>query len=169
MTGMKPKNLVDRKDASIGTWGWLLPAVYSIHVAEEGLGGMGLMRWMAAGGGLHLTTAEFIGVNAVGVAALCVAAWGARRWIILRWLLVVGAAIIFVNGLSHIAVCAVTRSYVSGLYTSIVLYLPLGGILLYRLGRLVPIRLFALAVILGLVIHGAVLWIVLRMPGFVPA
>jgi len=157
-----------RRDASIGAWVWLLPAAYTIHVIEEALGGMGLMRWMADGGGVRFTMAEFFGINAAAVAALCLAAWAARRATPWRWLLASGAAIIFVNGLSHIAICVATRGYVSGLWTGIFLYLPLGGFLLYRLGRIMTARLFSAAVVLGLIIHGVVLWLVLRMPGFVP-
>lgn len=150
----------------VGMWVWFLPAAYAAHVAEEALGGHGLMEWMAAGGGVRLSKAEFIGLNLVGVGILCLAAWAARRWSVWRWPLVSGATIIFINGLSHIAVCGMTRSYVPGVWTGLFLYVPVGGILLFRMRRLMSPWILASAIAIGIVIHGVVLWLVLRMPGF---
>lgn len=150
----------------VGLWAWYLPAAYGSHVAEEALGGSGLMEWMAAGGGVRLSLAEFIGLNLVGAGVLCLAAWAARKSKVWRWLLVSGATIIFVNGICHVAVCVMTRSYVPGVWTGLFLYLPVGGFLLYRLRLLISPRLFASAIAIGMAIHGATIWLVLRMPGF---
>jgi hypothetical protein len=150
----------------MGRWVWLLPAAYSVHVAEEAFGGTGLTEWMAAGGGARLSIAEFIGLNLVGVAMLVLAAWAARRSMVWRWPVISGAAILFVNGICHAAVCVAARAYVPGLWTGIVLYVPVGGMLLFRLWRSVSPRLFAAAITIGFAIHGIVLWLVLRMPGF---
>ena len=59
-----------------------------------------------------------------------------------------------------------TRSYVPGVWTGLFLYVPVGGILLFRLRHLMSPWLFASAIAIGIVIHGVVLWLVLRMPGF---
>jgi len=155
-----------RQNASIGRWAWLLPAAYSAHVAEEAFCGNGLTGWMAAGGGARLSISEFIGLNLVGVALLVFAAWAARRSMVWRWPLISGAAILLVNGMCHAAVCVAARAYVPGLWTGIVLYVPVGGVLLFLLWRSVSPRLFAAAITVGLMIHGVVLWLVLRMPGF---
>jgi hypothetical protein len=151
-----------------GLWVWLLPAAYSVHAIEEAFGGNGLREWMAAGGGARLSLAEFMGLNIFGLALLCLAVWAVRRWKVWQWSVVTGATIIFVNGLAHIAACVAARSYVPGVWTGIFLYLPIGGIFLLRLRRLVSLRLFVFAIAIGLVIHGIVLWLVLRMPGFQP-
>jgi len=150
----------------VGLWAWYLPAAYVAHVAEEAFGGHGLMEWMAAGGGVRLSLSEFIGLNLVGAGLLCLAAWAARKSKVWRWPLVSGATIIFVNGICHIAVCVMTRSYVPGVWTGLFLYVPVGGILLFRLRRLMSPWLFASAIAIGIMIHGATLWLVLRMPGF---
>jgi Protein of unknown function with HXXEE motif len=157
-----------KRNQSIGMWAWLLPAAYASHAAEEAFGGHGLMGWMAAGGGVRLSLAAFIGLNLVGAGALCLAAWAARRWTIWRWPMVSGATIVLVNGIWHGAVCVMTRSYVPGILTGLFLYVPLGGILLLRLRRLVSPWLFVSAIAIGFMIHGVVLWLVLRMPGFQP-
>jgi hypothetical protein len=155
-----------RQSGSIGQWVWLLPAAYSAHVAEEAFGGKGLTKWMAAGGGARLSIAEFIGLNLIGVAALLLAVWAARRWMVWRWTLISGAVILLVNGVCHVAACVVARTYVPGLWTGILLYLPVGGLLLFRLWRSVSPRPLAAAIAVGFVIHGVVVWLVLRMPGF---
>ena len=150
----------------VGMWVWFLPAVYASHVAEEAFGGHGLMEWMAAGGGVRLSMAAFMGLNLVAAGVLCLAAWAARRWRVWRWPLVSGATIIFTNGIWHAAICVMTRSYVPGVWTGLFLYVPMGGFLLFRLRRFLSPRLFASAIAIGIVIHGVVLWLVLRMPGF---
>jgi hypothetical protein len=155
----------DRSE-SVGMWAWFLPAAYVCHVAEEAFGGHGLMEWMAAGGGVRLSMAVFLGLNAVGAGMMCVAAWAARRSKVWRWPLVSGAAVIFVNGIWHIAICVMTRSYIPGVWTGLFLYVPVGGILLFWLRRLMSPWLFASAIAIGIMIHGATLWLVLRMPGF---
>jgi hypothetical protein len=154
------------KSGLVGMWAWFLPAAYLSHVAEEAFGGHGLMEWMAAGGGARLSMAEFIGLNLVGAGVLCLAAWAARRSNIWRWPLVSGATIFVANGIWHVAICMMTRSYIPGLWTSLVLYIPLGGFLLFRLRPLMPPWLFTSAIVVGMTIHGVTLWLVLRMPGF---
>ena len=154
------------RSESAGMWAWFLPAAYLSHVAEEAFGGHGLMEWMAAGGGVRLSMAAFIGLNLVGVGILCLAAWAARRSKVWRWPLVSGATIVLINGICHGAVCVMTRSYVPGVWTGLFLYVPVGGILLFRLRRFMSPWLLVSAMALGILIHGVVLWLVLRMPGF---
>ena len=154
------------KSELVGMWAWFLPAAYLFHVAEEAFGGHGLMEWMAAGGGVRLSMEEFIGLNLVGAGMLCLAAWAARRSKIWRWPLVSGATIFVANGIWHIAICMMTRSYVPGLWTSLFLYIPLGCFLMFRLRHLMSLRLLISAIVIGMMIHGITLWLVLRMPGF---
>ena len=150
----------------VGLWAWSLPAAYLVHVAEEAFGGHGLMEWMAAGGGADLSMAEFLGLNLVGAVTLCLASWAARRWKVWRWPLASGATIFVANGIWHIAICVMTRSYIPGVWTGLLLYIPVGGILLFRLRHLVSPAHFISAIVIGMMIHGATLWLVLRMPGF---
>ena len=154
------------KSELVGMWAWFLPAAYLFHVAEEAFGGHGLMEWMAAGGGVRMSKEEFNGLNLVGAGMLCLAAWAARRSKIWRWPLVSGATIFVANGIWHIAICVMTRSYVPGLWTGLFLYISLGCFLLFRLRHLVSPWLFVSAIVIGMMIHGVTLWLVLRMPGF---
>ena len=154
------------KGEVVGLWAWFLPAAYFFHVAEEAFGGHGLMEWMAAGGGVSLSLAEFLGINLVGAGTLCLTAWAARRWKVWRWPLVSGSTIFVANGIWHAAICVMTRSYIPGVWTGFLLYIPVGCIVMFRLRHLISPRLFVIAIVIGIVIHGATLWIVLRMPGF---
>lgn len=155
-----------KQNDMVGMWAWILPAAYIFHVAEEAFGGHGLTEWMAAGGGVHLSMGAFIGLNLIGASILCLAVWAARRWRFWQWPLVSGATILFTNGIWHIALCAVTRSYVPGVWTGLLLYVPVGVILLFRLRRVTPLWVFASAIVFGMVIHRVTLWIVLRAPLF---
>ena len=155
----------ESRSESVGMWAWFLPAAYVCHMAEEAFGGHGIMGWMAAGGGVRLSLAAFIGSSLVGAGGMCLAAWAGRKSKVWRWLLVSGATIIFVNGIWHIAICMMTRGYIAGIWTGLILYVPVGGILLFRLRRLMSPWLFAVAIAIGIIIHEATLWIVLRTPG----
>ncbi|MCX5752370.1 MAG: HXXEE domain-containing protein [Candidatus Krumholzibacteria bacterium] len=161
---MNLENVI-RRDAAVGRWVWLLPLAYAIHVIEEAYGGRGLLGWMIERGGLRLSIADFLGVNFVGLAIIAVATWGARRRQSWLWTLASAGAILLVNGMSHIAASAAVRYYVSGMWTGIAIYIPLGAVLLFRVRRLVRPRVFWAAVAVGFVIHAAVLWVVFGAPG----
>jgi hypothetical protein len=157
----------DQKQSElVGMWAWFLPAAYVSHVVEEAFGGHGLMEWMATGGGVRLSLGAFIGLNLIGASILCLAAWAARRWKVWQWPLVSGATIILTNGIWHVAVCVVTRSYVPGVLTGLFLYVPVGGNILFRLRPLMSLWFFASAIVIGIMIHRVNLWLVLRLPGF---
>jgi hypothetical protein len=154
-----------RREAPIGRWVWLLPLAYALHVAEEAYGGRGLVAWMIERGGLHLSIAGFLGVNLVAVAIIVATTWGARRRSSWLWALASSGTILLVNGVCHVAVGVRARYYVPGLWTGIAFYIPLGAVLLFRARRLVRPRIFWAAVIVGFVIHAAVLWVVFGAPG----
>lgn len=150
----------------VGLWAWAIPAAFVVHVLEEAFGGAGLMEWMAGGGGVDWSLSEFLRANLVGLAALCLAAWASRRWEAWRWPLVSGATIFVANGFWHAAICVMTRSYIPGVLTGLLLYVPLGCFVLVRALQLMSLRSYITAIIIGMLIHGATIWLVLRMPGF---
>lgn len=144
----------------IGKWIWLLPLAYAAHVMEEAYGGHGLIGWMNERGGIHLSMAAFLGLNLIGVAIIAAATWGARMHRLWQWPLASAGTILFMNGLSHVVASIVTRHYVSGMWTGIVFYIPLGAALLLRVQRLVSPLVFRAAIAAGFAIHAAVLWVV---------
>jgi len=154
-----------RRNGSIGRWVWLLPLAYSAHVVEEAFGGHGLAAWIIDLGGVRFSIAGLLGINLVGLAIVAAATWASRRWPAWRWALVSGGAILFVNGISHVAASAAMRYYVPGMWTGIAFYIPLGAALLLRVRRVMSPRLFWAAAAAGFAIHAVVLWVVLGMPG----
>jgi len=153
---------------SVGPWVWLLPAAYAIHIVEEAFGGGGIMGYMSAGGGMSFSLAQFAGANLIVAVILCLAAWSARRWEIFRWSIVAGAAVLLSNAAGHAAVSAATRSYVAGLWTGLVLFVSVGVFLLIRMWHLVSRRVYAVAIVAGIVLHWAVIWVAFRLPNFRP-
>lgn len=151
----------------IGRWVWLLPLAYALHVLEEAYGGRGLIGWMIDRGGLDLSMAAFLLANLAGLAVIAVATWGARMHRAWQWPLASAGAILFMNGLSHVAAAIVSREYVSGMYTGLFVYLPLGAFLLLRVQPRVRPGVFWAAVAVGFVIHAITLWVVVfGAPGF---
>ena len=147
---------------SVGLWVWLIPAAYAVHVLEEAFGGDGLMCWMAAKGGVDWSLAEFFGANLIGLGTLCLAAWASRKWEVWRWPLVSGATIFIANGVWHAAICIMVRSYIPGVLTGLLLYVPLGGFVIIRMRHLVSLRVYLLGVFIGMVIHAATILFVLK-------
>lgn len=164
MTGTSDNNSL--RFEPIGRWIWLLPAAYALHVMEEAYGGHGLIGWMNERGGIHLSMAAFFGLNLIGLAIVAVATWGARMHQLWQWPLASAGTILFMNGLSHVAASIAARHYVSGMWTGIAIYLPLGALILLRVQRRVRPRVFRAAIAVGFVIHAAVLWwVVFGAPG----
>jgi hypothetical protein len=124
------------------------------------------MEWMADEGGVRLSMGAFIGLNLIGASILSLAVWAARRWKVWQWPLATGATIVLTNGVWHIGLCATTRSYVPGVGTGLFLYVPIGGVLLYWLRRVMSPWIFVSAIVFGIVIHRVTLSLVLRMPAF---
>ncbi len=156
---------IAHRAAPVGRWVWLLPPAYAFHVLEEAYGGSGLIGWMIGHGGVRFSMATFLGVNLAGLAIIAAAtgaAWRRPSW---RWTLASAGTILLVNGVSHVAASLVVRYYVSGMWTGIALYIPLGAALLFRVRRLARPREFWAAVAAGFAIHAAVLWVVFGLPG----
>jgi hypothetical protein len=156
-----------RPDEPLGRWIWLLPLAYTLHVLEEAYGGYGLIGWMIERGGLHLSLAAFFIVNLVGLAIIAVATWGARMHRAWQWPLASAGAILFMNGVSHVAASIASRHYVSGMFTGIAFYIPLGAFLLIRVQGRVRRSVFWGAVAFGFTIHAVTLWwVVFGAPWF---
>jgi hypothetical protein len=133
---------------------------------EEAYGGCGLVGWMIERGSLRLSIADFLGLSLLGFAIIAAVTWAARRRASWLWALASAGTILFVNGISHVATSIAVRGYVSGLWTGIVFYIPLGAALLIRVRRFVRPRVFWAAVAAGFVIHAVVLWVVFGAPWF---
>ena len=136
---------------------WLIPPAYMAHLAEEWWGGPGFPAWVALVAGRPLPPGAFLGINAVALVFLLVGLRAASRRESAGWIAIAVATVLSLNAVLHLAGSVLTRTYSPGLITGIVLYLPLGQLLLIRaLHQVEPAR-FIRGVAAGLAIHGVVI------------
>ena len=134
---------------------WLLPASYAAHILEEWFGGF--PEWMANVLGAPVPRPAFILINAVAMGLAILATRAATRREAHGWMAVGMATVFFVNGVAHAGSTLAFGDYSPGLVTSVVLYLPLGGLALARAWSQAGDGAFARGVLAGLAIHGAVM------------
>ena len=128
---------------------WLFPAIFAVHVVEEGLAGEGFGRWIRRLSGREVGTATFFAVNAAFEGAMVAAVHRATRRDGAAWVApalgLIGAA----NGLGHLAGSVATRSYSPGAVSGAGLWAPLGLVALRRSRRALPRRDWRRGVALG--------------------
>ena len=143
-----------RNDTFTGSWAWLFPLSYLIHIAEEYWGGF--PAWIARFWGVESSLSNFL-------------IWNGGAWVMMtvgvvlmlwtksyRWLLVSYAMVVLVNGAVHALASVVTKSYSPGLVSGLLLFIPLGAITLRRARARVNRRTFRAGLIVGLLMHVAV-------------
>ena len=133
---------------------WLFPLSYALHILEEWFGGF--PEWVALVAGAALPRPAFIAINVIAMAMMVLAARAAiahEKW---GWTATAIATVLFVNGLAHIIGSLVTRGYSPGLFTGVVLYLPIGQLALWRAWEQAPRSTFVTGVIAGLIAHAVV-------------
>jgi small-conductance mechanosensitive channel len=109
---------------------WLFPATSIVHFGDELFAGSGFYKWVTFIGGAPISLARFACATLVAFASITIASWVARKRY--DWLLFALAAIILTNALTHLAGSLATHSYSPGTASGLVLWLPLGGAILYR-------------------------------------
>jgi hypothetical protein len=133
---------------------WLLVAAYGAHILEEWFGGF--PEWVASIAGAPLPRGAFLAINAVALFLVVVGTRVATRGETRGWIAIAVAAVLFVNALLHVLGSLLTATYSPGMFTGVILYLPLGGLALLRAWDQTPGRSFARGVLAGLVAHAAV-------------
>jgi hypothetical protein len=109
---------------------WLFPATGIVHFAEELFADGGFYRWVSLIGGTPIGMARFARATFVAFVSITIASWVARKRY--DWLLFALAAIILTNALTHLIGTLATHSYSPGTGSGLLLWLPLGGAILYR-------------------------------------
>ena len=136
---------------------WLFPPAYLAHLAEEWWGGPGFPAWFAAIAGRPLPRPAFLAINAVAFAALIAGVRAASRRESAGWMAIAIGTVVSLNALLHVAGSVLTGSYSPGLITGVVLYLPLGQLLLVRALLQVESSRFSTGVAAGVAVHVAVI------------
>ena len=135
---------------------WLFPAAYVAHLAEELWAGPGFPAWFEHVAGRPLPLRAFVAINAVALTAMVAGTAVAVRREQNGWIAVAIATIVATNALLHVAGSVLTGTYSPGLITGIVLYLPLGQLLMIRALHQVEPRRFTTGVAAGVAIHAIV-------------
>ena len=114
-------------------WLWLFPVTYLIHIAEEHWGGDGFSEHLRKTRGVKLKKRDFFlmtGLSWLGMVVLIVFA---ERLKFPELMLVIFGTVVLANGLSHTITGVLTSRYNPGLYTGLLLWIPLGALTLARL------------------------------------
>lgn len=98
--------------------------------------------------GVPFTAGQLLALNGIGLVAMSIAVLTGWRWAITTL-----GGIVFLNGLLHAMVSAVSRSYSPGLVTGVLLWLPLGLFTLAHEWKNAPGPAFARGLIGVLVFH----------------
>src|SRR5215213_5480839 len=145
--------------ALTSVWLWLFPVVYLLHVAEEYWGGSGFSAYVARTRGVNLSPEKFLIMNAFGWALMIVGLVLAVRLRFSQWLMVCMATALLINGLSHTINAIARAEYNPGLVSGLLIFIPLGVLVLARLkGKMRGRRYFG-ALLVGALVNGVVLWL----------
>lgn len=132
----------------------LLPMAYVIHLVEEVFGG--LPAWAIDVLGRGIPADRFIAINATAFVLFVAGTIGYLRFGRARWFPTALATILTANGVLHALAALYFGGYAPGVITGLVLYLPLGAIILRGARRSLTPALFKRAVVAGLLFHGLV-------------
>ncbi len=136
-------------------WPLLFPLTYLVHIAEEYWCGGGFYNW-ARVLGMHMNGGRFLQINAVAwsvMALLCLLAVAVAR---MRGVTLSFAAAVSLNSAAHTIASIVTASYSPGLFSGLLLWLPLGLYTLRRAYAGMNRRVYWGAIAWGLVMHSLV-------------
>ena len=131
----------------------LFPPAYLAHLAEEFWAGPGFPAWFAHVAGQPLPATAFVAINTIGFVLMIAGVAEAIRHEQAGWIAVAVATVVTLNALLHVLASVLTGTYAPGLITGVVLYLPLGQLLLIRaLHQVEPAR-FTRGILAGVAIH----------------
>jgi hypothetical protein len=135
----------------VGLWVGLFPATYLAHIAEEYWGGFAART--AELSGLAIPEAAFLAANGLFWVLMSIGIALVLRRPSRAPFVVALATIVTINAALHIGGSILSAGYSPGLFTGVLLWLPLGVAALARGHRLLPERRFRSGVLIGVVAH----------------
>jgi len=136
-------------EATINFWLWVFPITYLVHIAEEYWGGEGYPAYILRLRGVHMSTTRFLVAQSLGVVLVTIGVILARRFNFPQMMLIILAAIVLVNGITHSVTALGIRRYGPGLWSSIFIWMPLGIFTLLRFKNGVSGRKYWIAIAIG--------------------
>ena len=131
---------------------WLFPAAYGIHIVEEWFGGF--PEWLAIVAGAPVPRPAFVIINVVGLSLMIAAARASTQREEHGWMAIGIATVVLVNALAHILGSVFTGTYSPGLFSSVILYLPLGQLAILRAWSQTPPQTLRHGILAGIGAHG---------------
>lgn len=148
------------RDAKQPIWYWLLPLSYAIHIAEEHFGGF--VQWSARTSGSGLSVEAFLAATSAGAAVSLLGIFLSGRKRRHGWIPVMMATLFVLNGMMHLFTSIATGSYSPGLVSGLLLWVPLGSLVLAR-SRTIHSRAFILKSMAGGIAFQAAVSLVVRL------
>jgi hypothetical protein len=144
------------ENAFLGSWVWLFPAAYLVHIAEEFWSPPTFYVWVSRLVGIPFTAPLFLVANSLFMGLMLVAVLAVLRGAWPCWVVLTLATVVALNGLLHLLGTALWRSSSPGLWSGLFLYLPLGGVALARGARLLGTRAVRRGISTGVSVHALV-------------
>ena len=141
---------------------WLFPATSLFHFADELFVAGGFYTWVTRLGGARVSTARFASATLLAWLSITVASWVVRKGRY-DWLLFTLAAIILTNALTHAVGSLATHSYSPGTASGLILWIPLGAMILFHGSAPKPRPSWYLGLFLGTVINFGVLLLTMNL------
>lgn len=153
MIAPTPSAIANPAPRQLRTLGPLLLLTFGIHLAEEFWGGIGFSAWVRLHSGIPLTEAIALRLNGtflLVMAVLVTAGWFSRS---ARWVFVPLGMAELTNGVLHLITSVLTLSYSPGLISGVLLWIPLGVLILRTANRIWPTSRVVAGALLGVVLH----------------
>jgi hypothetical protein len=138
-------------------WLLLLPLSFLLHITEEWFAGPGFPAWTAKLAGSGIPPGRFIAINAIAWPASAILTILGIALPELRWFPAALATMVSLNAVLHAIGTLATVSYSPGLFTGLLLFLPIGLTALSYCRRVLPPGRFALAFAVGVLLHVGVI------------
>jgi hypothetical protein len=141
---------------------WLLPVTSLFHFADELFAAGGFYTWVARIGGTRISMTRFASASLLALLSITVASWTVRKGRY-DWLLFTLAATILTNAVTHVLGSVVTHSYSPGTVSGLILWLPLGGMILFHRSAQERPAVWYLGLFLGTVVNFGVLLLTMNL------
>jgi|SRR5882724_3901303 len=143
-------------------WSWLFPITYLIHIAEEYWGGEGYPAYLLRVRGVHLSSTRFLVAQTLGAVLMALAVILSRRFNFPHLMVIIMASIVLVNGLTHTLTSLGNGVYGPGLFSSALIWIPLGIFSLVRFKQDVSRKRYLIGIAIGLGVNVLVFVITMR-------
>jgi hypothetical protein len=139
---VKPKHIV-----------WFIPLAYLIHLFDEYFSGIGLPDWISAVFKVDLSLNDFILINTIGFAATIFIAVLYSLGKVNNVVIAALGTLFFVNGIIHVVASILTATYSPGTISGVILYIPLGVLIIKEIFPLLLESQRLLSIATGIIIH----------------